>query len=565
MPSASNKPNTAPPATADLAGRTARASAGVLVSRFSGIFRSQVVNAVFGASTRLDAFNVALRFPSVLRDLFAEGALSAAFTKSLVAAQAQGKHEVQKLVATVSGFFLLVTLAIALVGCVFARPFIELVTADSWANSGGLELAVSCFRVLVFYLPVAMLSAIAMALLGTLGKTFRATMASAFFNVGTIGGAVVVAPLFIALGQDGILGLAVGTLAGGVLQFLYQAWPLFRAGLFPFPRFNPVHFLKFSPLRDIVLLMVPRAVGQGAMSLALFVNTHFATAAGVGAVTYITNAQIMILVPVGLFGVAAGFASLPVLTEAAQKKDGPLFSKLLSDSLESSLWLSFFSIFQFALFAVPLCVVLFEHGKVTPHDSAQNALAVCAYSMGILFNTGSKVLTQGFYALGDTRRLVVNAFVYLAVNATLSFLLAPRFGILGLGISNSIAACVDFTLNFFVLRHLCARQNLKVGLFLNEGRRARFTIVALSVSAFGAGALGLFTTTIVYPHLLQTLVPQVAGGRFFSSLVFAGAGAAMVALAFAPLVVFWGPAPLKNFVGKVSIRLRRLGARFRRA
>ena len=98
--------NTSKQERAQLAKRSAYASLGVLLSRFSGVFRSQVVNAVFGASTRLDAFNVALRFPSVLRDLFAEGALSAAFTKEIVEAERNEPQSVRNLVAVVAGFFL---------------------------------------------------------------------------------------------------------------------------------------------------------------------------------------------------------------------------------------------------------------------------------------------------------------------------------------------------------------------------------------------------------------------------------------------------------------------------
>ncbi|MEY3902235.1 MAG: hypothetical protein RL189_1541, partial [Pseudomonadota bacterium] len=141
---------------AALAKRTAFASLGVLLSRLSGIFRSQVVNAVFGASTRLDAFNVALRFPSVLRDLFAEGALSAAFTKEVVEARREGEDSLRNLVAVVSGFFLCVTLGMSLLGWAFAEPIVGSVSSSEFRTRGGFQLAVNCFKVLVFYLPIAM-------------------------------------------------------------------------------------------------------------------------------------------------------------------------------------------------------------------------------------------------------------------------------------------------------------------------------------------------------------------------------------------------------------------------
>lgn len=549
---ASTEASTAASTGDSLARRTARASAGVFLSRFSGVFRSQIVNAVFGATTRLDAFNVAMRYPSALRDLFAEGALSAAFTKSLVRAQAEGKDQVRALVATVSGFFLIVTLGVAAVAALFSEEVLRFGTAEEFAARGGLPLAMASFKVLAFYLPVAMMSALAMALLGALGQTFRATIASAFFNLGSVLGALALAPLFAALGHDAVVGLAVGTLAGGFLQFLYQAAPLVRQGYFPFPNLNPRAHWKSSELREILALMGPRALGQGAMTLALLINTHFATAAGQGAITYITNAQIIILVPVGLFGVAAGFSSLPILSEAVRTRDGGTYARVLSESLMGSLWMAFFSLAQFALLAVPLCALLFEHGKITWHDSLQNGLAVCAYATGVLFNSGNKVLVQGFYALGDTRRLVLNAFVYLSVNAALSATLAPHLGVLGLGLSNSIAAAADFLLNYFVLKRLCREADMDVGFFTAEGKGERVRMWALCGLAFAVGALGVVMSGRVYPGLFEN------GIAFWEACALTVCGGGFVSAAFVPLMLRFGPAPLRTFVSR-ALRKVRLG------
>lgn len=477
---------------ATLAKRTAFASLGVLLSRLSGIFRSQVVNAVFGASTRLDAFNVALRFPSVLRDLFAEGALSAAFTKEVVEARRDGENSLRDLVAVVSGFFLCVTLALSLLGWTFAESIVGSVSSSEFRARGGFQLAVSCFKVLVFYLPIAMISALAMSLLGVRGQTFRATIASAFFNVGTITGAILGGSFAAAFAVDPILGLAYGTLAGGFLQFLYQLSPLLKDGLFPWPNLSPVTWFNSAPLRSMLLMMAPRAVSQGALSLALFVNTHFATAAGEGAITYITNAQVIILVPVGLFGVAAGFASLPALSQAVQEGDGKRFAILMADSLQSAFWLSWLSLSAFALMGVPLCVALLEHGRVTAADSVQNAIAVSAYAIGMVFNSGSKVLMQGFYAFNDVRRSMLNAMIYLCLNATLSTLLAPRLGIVGLGLSNSLSAAADFALNWYFLKRISVRRGFSLlALHGHEASPLRRALLILGCLAFALGLAGV--------------------------------------------------------------------------
>lgn len=540
-----------------LAQRSSFATLGVLLSRLSGIFRTQVVNAVFGASTRLDAFNVALRFPSVLRDLFAEGALSAAFTKEIVTAQSQGDQELRQLVAVVTGFFLCVTLSISTAGWWFAEILIESVTSLSFQERGGFELAVTCFRILVFYLPIAMISALAMSLLGTRGQTFRATIASAFFNVGTIGGAVSGGVLNSFLGWDPIVGLAVGTLLGGLLQFAYQVLPLVRAGLFPFPSFRPSDYLRCPPLRAILKMMGPRAMSQGSLTLALFINTHFATAAGEGAVTFITNAQVIILVPVGLFGVAASFASLPLLSRAVQERDAGRMGTLLSDSLQSAVWMSWVSLFAFALMGVPFCVALLEHGRMTPSDSVQNAVAVCVYAIGMVFNSGSKVLMQGFYAFNDVRRSMFNATIYLLINATLSALLAPRFGIVGLGISNSLAAASDFILNWYFLNRVAARNEMPLSsLHGPDGQRLRKQLLCLGGAAFGLGVVGFMLARTVW--LSESLLWQILPlGRFAISLLWLVALGVVWATMSVALIWFVGPKNLKVLLQRMADRLLR--------
>lgn len=538
-----------------LARRSAFATLGVLLSRFSGVFRAQVVNAVFGASTRLDAFNVALRFPSVLRDLFAEGALSAAFTKEVVEAQDSGQAATRQLVAVVSGFFLCVTLLISCLGMFFAEPIVAAVTSESFHQRGGFELAISCFRILVFYLPIAMLSALAMSLLGSRGQTFRATIASAFFNVGTIAGAFFGGTLSAVFGGDPVLGLAWGTLLGGFSQFLYQMLPLARDGIFPWPDVNPRAWLECQPLRNMLLMMAPRAVSQGALSLALFVNTHFATAAGEGAVTYITNAQVIILVPVGLFGVAASFASLPMLSKAVQDKDPQRFAVFLADGLHSAFWLSWLSLVAFALMGVPFCVALLEHGQVNPLDSVQNAVAVCAYSIGMLFNSGSKVLVQGFYALNDIRRSMINAGIYLLINATLSSILAPKFGIVGLGISNSISAAVDFSLNWFFLSKISAQKGFFLeNLYGQSAGRLRTQIRSLAVAAFVIGLCGVaFAQQFWLPSAQVWQIFSLS--RFPTAVLWLTLLSGLWLLLSFTLLSWFGPEPLKAALNRVKVKV----------
>ncbi len=532
-----------------LAFATFGAQLGILFSRMSGILRTQVMAAVFGASLSLQAFGVAYRFANTLRDLFAEGALSSVFTKALVDARAIGPAEERLLISHVSGFFGLITLAIATAGFFFAREITVATTADSFAAKGGTDYVIPLFKILVFYLPLVTLSAITMSLLGVLRKTFHANIASAFFNVGSICGALLFAPLFKLFDSDPIFGLAWGTLLGGFGQWGYQAWHVWKNKLLPAPHLNIFSSLKYGPLQEILRTMVPRVIGQGAMALALLINTNFATGDEKAAMVYIQFAQVVIFVPVGLFGVAAGFSALPLLAEAVREKNGVRFSLLFGQSLHSVMWLSLFSIACFSVLAVPFSVLFFQYGRFTFDDSLGTALAICAYGMGIYFNSGSKVALQALYSFGQTKQVLINAFVYLFVNTFLSWVLSERYGFVGLGISYSVASGVDFLLNTLFLKKAFRKEFSDVPLFRDGNQDFSKRIGLMSFLSFAFGLSGIFLSQDFWGQIIKP-------DHLISLLSLLGVGG-VLAVVFIVLVRFFGPPLLQGMVQRIGQKVTR--------
>jgi putative peptidoglycan lipid II flippase len=532
----------------ELSGATVGAMAGVVLSRFSGIIRQQILSFVFGAGLATDAFNIAARYPNSLRDLLADGALSSAFTKSLVEAKLQGRAAESKLIAVVTAFFGCVTLALAILGCTFAEPFMRATTSEAFVARGGLPLATNLFRILAFYLPIVMFSASAMAILGVYRQTFKATFASAFFNVGNIAGALILAPIFAWFGQDPIYGLATGAIAGGFFQFIYSARPLRELGLLVRPKIAWRDLTDFRPLRDVLFMMGPRALSQGAMVLALFINTLLASK-GNGTITYISNAQTIILVPVGLFGVASGFSSLPVLTEAANEPGGQRFANLLGQSISGAMWLAFFSLVAFALLATPFCSVLFAHGRFTHADAIATATAVCAYGIAIVFNSASKVVHQGFFALGQTRQVVINSLIYLAVNTTCSWYFSKfDSGPVPFGLSNSLAAACDFSLNVFFLHKICGKKD--INLFLHSAK-AGFSIpriAVLSALAFPLAIGGIVWASRITNYATLAF-PNI--GLLVTNLCLLAIGGTIFLATFLVATKLFGPPAISTFQQKL--------------
>jgi putative peptidoglycan lipid II flippase len=528
--------------TKSLGRRHAGAIGGVLLSRCSGVARTIIVNAVLGAGTSLDAFNAAFRFPNSLRDLFADGALSAAFIKGLVDIKAEGPVAEKHLIGVVLGFFSLVTIILSAVAAFYAPEFIRLMSNQRFIASGGMELATQMFQVLIFYLPLTMLNAVMMAILGVRGDTFRAMNSSIFLSVGMVAG-VLCSPLLKHYQITPVWGLTWGAMVGVFMQLIYQAWPLLRDKTLPWPNFNPVAWWGYWPLKQILILMAPRAIGQGASTLALMVNTFFALQISAGAMTYVATTMIIIQVPIGLFGVATGFAALPVLTETLQRGDIKRFSQLLVESLDTSCWLAFFTTIGLAFLMLPLYIVIFQHGAIHFKDSILNCIAISAFATGIFFGAGSKVLLNTLYAINATRLIIVNSIVYLILSTLFSYLLTPHYGLLGLGLAFGLSSAGNFWMNYGFIKFIFTKQH-KMSPYAAGNRfyTLLYFMSTLAVIALGIGGsymIGKFWAN--WPWI----------NNFLHALFFALGSGVIFASVFLLLTLWFGPTALAKLVKRL--------------
>jgi putative peptidoglycan lipid II flippase len=469
-----------------LAKRSLAGSVGVLLSRLSGIARSIVLSASFGAGLALDAFFIALRVPSSLRDLLADGALSSAATTVLT----ESESDTEKFATVFNQIlvaFLIVTLVLATLGSFFSQAIV-VVLVDASYSPQGIAQAVSAFRILAFYLPIAMWSALCMAVLSIRGALLRATFASSFFNFGTVFGALVLSPIFANMGRDRAEGLSWGTFFGGIVQCIYLAWPIMRSGDLNFSTLGKVclrdPFWLSADVRRVFLLILPRTVGQGALVIGMMVSTFYATSLGTGYLTYLTNALIIVLVPVGLFGVAGGYAALPLLSRSRHEGKVEVFWRTLDEGLWLVTFLSAASVSALALLADPLLILIFEHGSFGRHDVIVNASAVIALLGTIVFSSQSKIQTQALFAIQKTTFVAVNSFLYIAVLIVGYSLTVDRFGIVGMGFSSVLASAASWLANSWVLRsYAIGKDAFRIPLVT----KSQMLLVVIALVSIGLG------------------------------------------------------------------------------
>ena len=422
-----------------------------MASRVLGLVREQVLAHAFGASHQMDAFNVAFRLPNLVRDLFAEGAMTAAFVPTFTrvlsrdgrdAAWALGRRAITALIV--------VTTAIAALGIVFAEPMTRAFAGDFAEVPGKFDLTVQLTRLMFPFLPLVAVAVAAMGMLNALGRFFMPALAPAMFNVASIAAILLLVPVMPAFGMEPVTALAFAVLVGGLGQILLQ-WPQLRREGFRY-RFD---FAPNDPgLREILLLMGPGTLGVAATQFNVYVGTVLATSEAPGSVSWLNYAFRIMYLPIGIFGVAIASASLPLLSQHADREDVQALRATLGHALRLMLALTVPATIGLVVLGVPIARLLFERGQFLPSDTQNVALALMGYSPGLVGYSAVKVLSPTFYALRDTRTPVVVSVVAVLTNALLSVVLARGFGLgfAGLSLGTALASLVNAALLLFLLR-----------------------------------------------------------------------------------------------------------------
>jgi len=464
-------------------------SAGVIglattTSRILGLIRDQVIAFLFGAGNAVDAYYVAFRIPNLLRDLFAEGAMSAAFvptfTRSLTR---EGRAGAWRLANNVVTTLIVVTGALVALGLVFTTPLVTAFAGDYQSVPGKLDLTVQLARIMLPFLTLVAVAAACMGMLNALNRFFVPALSPAMFNVGSILSMVVLVPLMPRFGLPPIAAVAIGVLVGGVGQVLVQTPLLYREGF----RYVPVFDWRDPGLRQVLLLMGPGTLGLAATQINVFVNTVLATGEGTGAVSWLNYAFRLMYLPLGIVGVSIATAALPAIARHAAREDRGAMRHEVAHGLAMMLVLNLPATAGLIVLARPIVSVLFERGAFTASDTSATAAALVCYAVGLTGYSVVKIATPAFYALGESRTPVIVTVATVIVNVVLNIALVRQIGYLGLPTGTSIAAL----LNASVLIALLSRRlgGMERQRLMAVFARATVATVVMSLATYGAAGV----------------------------------------------------------------------------
>jgi putative peptidoglycan lipid II flippase len=479
MTAGSGSPTTAPPPAERLNTRAAGIiGLAVMCSRVLGLAREQVCAALFGGGGAMDAFTAAFRIPNLLRDLFAEGALSTAFVTTFSKTAARGSDEpAWRLANKIATMTAIVLGAICVLGIIYSPQLVALLAPGF--NPAKAALTVTLTRIMFPFILLVSLAALVMGMLNAKDVFGMPAMASSFFNIGSIAGGVVLGywldPQFGALA---LVGLAIGTLIGGALQLGVQLPHLRRLGY----RFRPDFNWRDPGVAAVLALMGPSVIAASTTQLNVLVNSIFASHLGDGPIFWLSIAFRLMQLPLGLFGVALGTVTLPLLSRLAVAGDRGAFRGELARGMRLAFLMTIPCTVGLIMLAEPIVSLLYQHGRFDAHQTAEAAGALRYYAIGLAGYAALKVLVSAFYALDHRRTPMYVSFMAVALNLGLNWFFTRHlgWGHRGLAFSTGCVATCNFLVLYALMRHHLGRL---------EGRRMATLLAKVGTASVALGGV----------------------------------------------------------------------------
>jgi putative peptidoglycan lipid II flippase len=422
-----------------------------MVSRLFGFVRDLVLAMTFGASASADAFFVAFRIPNIQRRILGEGAVSAAMIPVYGEyLNTQSKEETQKFASNLFNIQLTVLLLTSLAIVIFA-PYLIMAFAPGFLDEPDkFELTVTLTRWMGPYLVLVGMSAYCMGILNTHGIFTLSAAAPILVNVSMVMGALILSPYL----EQPILGLAIGVLVGGALQFLVQFPTTLRNGLVLKPTFN----WKHPGIIKVGKLLGPAILGFGVYEINLLVDTLLASLLASGSVSYLYYANRMVQLPLGVFGVALGVAILPMLTSQAARQEIDELRNTLAFGIRLILFITVPASVGLIILSFPIINTLWERGEFLRTTTHETSLALIYYSVGLCAFAGAKVMVSAFYSFQDTKTPMKIGIYSMLLNVTLAIILMGPLKHGGIALATSLSSIFNVGALVYLMKKRLGRM-----------------------------------------------------------------------------------------------------------
>jgi putative peptidoglycan lipid II flippase len=415
-------------------------------SRVVGFLRTTLQASLLGAGPMADALVIAIKIPSVLRRMFAEGAFNAAFVP--IFAGLLAKDGPDKARSYAEEIFSILVLALAVITILFeliAPSVIPLIVSGFAKTPDRMMYTIEYTRITFPFIMFISICALFSGILNSIEK-FAAAASSPI-----LGNLAVIITVYAVLSFSTNIGYAfsIGITMCGVIQAIWVLVPAWRRGMglrMRIPHFGP-------EIRKFFMLLGPAALGSGVVQVNIFLDMLIASYLPTGSVSYLEYADRLNQLPLSVIGIAVGTALLPMLSKQIRTKDFEIAHKTQNLALEYAMVLAIPATIGFFVLAYPVSQTIYQHGKLVPADTLEISYTLMAFSLGLPAYILIKIFSTIFFARENTVTPVVVACSAVVVNLALNLLLYKPFAHVGLAFSTAASAWFNVGLLAYLLNN----------------------------------------------------------------------------------------------------------------
>ena len=421
------------------------------LSRILGYFRDLLIARVIGAGLISDCFFVAFKLPNLFRRILGEGAMNAAFIPVVSGVRTKsGKKSADAFFSNIFSFLLVALLAFVLILEIFMPLIITLIAPGFSDNPEKFNHSINLTRLTFPFVLFICLTSLMGAYLNTLGKFASMAVTPIILNLSLI------FTLLIFFKSENLF-LISSTLSfvvsiAGIIQVIWMYYNIRRNKSKLSINFS---FLKtFKSDKEITKffkLLLPAILGNGAYQINLLIDMILASTLPDGSISFLYYADRVNQLPLGVLGIAIGTALLPVLSSLVKKNQKKEAEKSISKAIKFGILFSIPAFFGLLIFSENIISFLFFRGAFEYKDVQATSSALIALCCGLPAFIMIKILVIPFFANEDTKTPIKISLFCMSINLILNLILIREFLHVGLAISTSVSAWINFILLFYIL------------------------------------------------------------------------------------------------------------------
>jgi putative peptidoglycan lipid II flippase len=491
------------------AGRIARSTAlfslATSLSRVAGLIREVFAASYFGITPAMSAFTIAFQVPNLVRSLFADAAIQAAFVPVFTEQLERGNRKEAFRLASTLIFGVTLILAVVTALFILVAPVLMPLFVGAKVPQ---DLTVSLSRLLFPILVLLGTTGMVVGILNSYNRFGAFAISPFFWNVAIVLVLVLLAPAFS--GQDRIYAYAIGVLVGTAIQLAIPAWDLRHT---PF-RLQRVFDWRAPGVRRVLLLMLPVTISLGLINFDLLINSIFGSLISGGAPAAIDKAFRIYMLPQGIFSVAVTTVLFPTLARLAARRDYDDLRATMANGMRQIALLLIPAAAAILVLSVPMVRLIYQRGEFGPHDTDVVGTALFWFAFSLPFNGFYLLMTRTFFSLQRPWVPTAVAAANLVIDAAASAALYGPFGVGGVVAGTAIATITSVGLQVVVLRRQLGR--LELGRFL-------WTVGRVALAAAGLAAAGYAVWAVLDSALGRSFAAQLAslaGGLGVGAVVY---------------------------------------------